>query len=161
VQIYIARLQKFSDVLTAENKNVFSFAAKVQTVQFNIRSSGGRLFHTLQSSRRRWQYESVERTGFWCRRTAADVDQPHTSYGPVCVCTSRSSTKMAKQIELVFGMEVVTCPALCVLRNSFENKGSFFQTLNLSPSGEGSGLMSPHHKFFFDFWSQNGAFCGL
>ena len=26
--------------------NVFSFAAKVQTVQFNIRSSGGRLFHT-------------------------------------------------------------------------------------------------------------------
>jgi len=68
---------------------------------------------------------------------------------------------MAKQIELVFGMEVVTCPALCVLRNSFENKGSLFQTLNLSPSGEGSGLMSPHHKFFFDFWSQNGAFCGL
>ena len=46
VQIYIARLQKFSDALTAENKNVFSFAAKVQTVQFNIRSSGGRLFHT-------------------------------------------------------------------------------------------------------------------
>jgi len=37
VQFYIARLQKFSDVLTAENKNVFSFAAKVQTVQFNIR----------------------------------------------------------------------------------------------------------------------------
>ena len=36
----------FSDALTAENKNVFSFAAKVQTVQFNIRSSGGRLFHT-------------------------------------------------------------------------------------------------------------------
>jgi len=27
VQIYIARLQKFSDALTAENKNVFSFAA--------------------------------------------------------------------------------------------------------------------------------------
>jgi len=39
VQIYIARLQKFSDALTAENKNVFAFAAKVQTVQFNIRSS--------------------------------------------------------------------------------------------------------------------------
>ena len=37
MQIYIARLQKFSDALTAENKNVFSFAAKVQTVQFNIR----------------------------------------------------------------------------------------------------------------------------
>ena len=33
--IYIARLQKFSNALTAENKNVFSFAAKVQTVQFN------------------------------------------------------------------------------------------------------------------------------
>ena len=32
--------------LTAENKNVFSFAAKVQTLQFNIRSSGGRLFYT-------------------------------------------------------------------------------------------------------------------
>jgi len=42
----MARLQKFSDALTAENKNVFSFASKVQTVQFNIRSSGGRLFHT-------------------------------------------------------------------------------------------------------------------
>jgi len=26
VQIYTARLQKFSDALTAENKNVFSFA---------------------------------------------------------------------------------------------------------------------------------------
>jgi len=39
VQIYIARLQKFSDALTAENKNVFIFAAKVQTIQFNIRSS--------------------------------------------------------------------------------------------------------------------------
>ena len=46
MQIHIARLQKFSDALTAENKNVFRFAAKVQTVQFNIRSSGGRLFHT-------------------------------------------------------------------------------------------------------------------
>jgi len=46
VQIYITRLQMFSDALTAENKNVISFAAKVQTVQFNIRSSGGRLFHT-------------------------------------------------------------------------------------------------------------------
>ena len=46
MQIYIARLREFSDALTAENKNVFSFAAKVQTVQFNIRSSGGRLFHT-------------------------------------------------------------------------------------------------------------------
>ena len=34
VQIYIARLQKFSGALTAENKNVFSFAAKVLTVQF-------------------------------------------------------------------------------------------------------------------------------
>ena len=46
--MYIAQLQKFSDALTAENKNVFSFGAKVQTVQlqFNIRSSGGRLFHT-------------------------------------------------------------------------------------------------------------------
>jgi len=34
VHIYIARLQKFSDALTADNKNVFSFAAKVlQTVQ--------------------------------------------------------------------------------------------------------------------------------
>jgi len=39
VQIYIARLQKLSDALTAENKNVFSFAAKVHTIQFNIRSS--------------------------------------------------------------------------------------------------------------------------
>ena len=46
MQIYIARLQKFSDALTANNKNVFSFAAKVQTVQFSICSSGGRLFHT-------------------------------------------------------------------------------------------------------------------
>jgi len=45
MQICIARLQKFS-ALTAENKNVSSFAAKVQTVQFDIRSSGGRLFHT-------------------------------------------------------------------------------------------------------------------
>jgi len=32
VQIYIAQLQKFSGALTAENKNVFSFAAKVLTV---------------------------------------------------------------------------------------------------------------------------------
>ena len=44
--MYIAQLQKFSDALTAENKNVFSFGAKVQTAQFNIRSSVGRLFHT-------------------------------------------------------------------------------------------------------------------
>ena len=44
--MYIAQLQKFSDALTAENKNVFSFAAKVQTAQINILSSGGRLFHT-------------------------------------------------------------------------------------------------------------------
>jgi len=45
MQICIALLQKFS-ALTAENKNVSSFAAEVQTVQFDIRSSGCRLFHT-------------------------------------------------------------------------------------------------------------------
>ena len=90
MQIYIARLQKFSDALEAENKNVFSFAAKVQTA--DSRQPGSTLavqaadcsIHVgqpLQSSWRRWQYESVERTGFWCRCTAADVDQPRTTQG--------------------------------------------------------------------------------
>ena len=86
MQIYIARLQKFSDALTAENKNVFSFAAKVQTVQFNIRSSGGRLFHTRGPATAKFLAPMVVRvrgtyrtTGFWCRRTAADVDQPRTT----------------------------------------------------------------------------------
>ena len=39
MQIYIARLQKFSDALTAENKNVFSFAAKVQTADSTVQHS--------------------------------------------------------------------------------------------------------------------------
>jgi len=36
VQIYIARLQKFSGALTAENKNVFSFAAKEGCVRSSM-----------------------------------------------------------------------------------------------------------------------------
>ena len=81
MQIYIARLQKFSDALSAENNNVFSFTAKVQTVQFNIRSSGGRL--SLASVKSRLVLF------FWYRLTRVVLDK-----GPlnewvcvyVCVC---------------------------------------------------------------------------
>ena len=69
MQIYIARLQKFSDALTDENKNVFSFAAKVQTVAYSstfaVQAADCSIHvgQPLQSCWRRWQYESVERTG--------------------------------------------------------------------------------------------------
>ena len=85
VQIYIARLQQFSDALTAKNKNVFSFVAKVQFNSSTFAVQAADCFthmgQPLQSSWRRWQYESVERTGFWCQRTAADVDQPRMTHG--------------------------------------------------------------------------------
>jgi len=93
VQIDIARLEKFSDMLTAENKNVFSFAAKVQTEQFNIRSSGGRLFHIRGPATAKFLAstadESMERAGFWCWRTAADVDQPRKTQGTARILCNR------------------------------------------------------------------------
>ena len=75
----------------------------------------------LQSSWRRWQYESAERTGFWCqscptsgpnhhhkqqtdvsaRRHRADIGTPVTFHGvrldvPVC-STNRLSPRQARQ----------------------------------------------------------------
>ena len=79
MQIYIARLQKFSDALTAENNNVFSFTAKVQTVQFNIHSSGGRL--SLASVKSRLVLP------FWYRLARVVLDKgPLNGYVCVCVC---------------------------------------------------------------------------
>jgi len=89
VQIDIARLEKFSDTLTAENKNVFSFAAKVQTEQFNIRSSGGRLFHIRGPATAKFLASTAVRVRGTCRvlvladcsgRRPATEDTMHCSH---------------------------------------------------------------------------------
>jgi len=104
VQNYIARLQKFSDALTAENKNVFSFAAKVQTVQFNIRSSGSRLFHT-----RGWSSH--------CRVPGADGGtSPWNVQGSGVGGPQRTSISHGRHKDTVVG-EVGRCQAMEALED--------------------------------------------
>jgi len=105
VQIYIARLRKFSDALTAENKNIFSFAAKVQTVglQFNIRSSGGRLFHT-----RGWSSH--------CKVLGADGStSPWNVQGSGVGGPQRTSTSHGRHKGAVVVREVGRCQAMGAL----------------------------------------------
>jgi len=103
VQIYIARLQKFSDALPAENKNVFSFATKVQTVQFNIRSSGGRLPYTWASH---------------CRVPGADGStSPWNVQGSGVGGQQRTSTRHGRHKDAVVG-EVGRCQAMEALESN-------------------------------------------
>ena len=125
MQIYIARLQKFSDAMTAENKNVFSFAAKVQTVQFNIPSPtpfassviSPPMFHPFPSlhrllaSKHRWRCKllsPVERVG-----RAADAAVLDGS----CRCHAGACSLLARQTWLGFvHVEMPPCNANSDLR---------------------------------------------